>query len=279
VTGSTLGSALVAAVVVAFVTIGGPGVAVAVADPGSHSSQSRDRDGRDGRNAQRDGSQRNGSGFRGSDRGTDSRRDDRNGKREEPRGSTTGRDPRASGSKNTYSKNTNSKNTSDDEPVFLVPEARPSVPSEQVTAPVAQDEPAVAVPEPEVGGGGGGGHVGATVSADPPRVVFGNGRTPGPSTERADAQILGADPVAPWAGPPTSAAVTAPPAAAPLAEAPTIFQRTMAPRLTPVDPASSVTSLWGLAGLILAPLAGILLGYRQARANKAAAELKSTLAR
>lgn len=53
----------------------------------------------------------------------------------------------------------------------------------------------------------------------------------------------------------------------------------MAPPLTPVGPTSSLSSLWGLAGLLLAPLGGILLGYRQARANKAAAELKSSLSR
>ena len=51
----------------------------------------------------------------------------------------------------------------------------------------------------------------------------------------------------------------------------------MSPLLTPAEPASSVGSLWGLAGLILAPLAGVLLGYRQARAKKAAAEVKSSL--
>jgi hypothetical protein len=105
-------------------------------------------------------------------------------------------------------------------------------------------------------------------------VVFGNGRTPSPPTERADAPVpVPVSAPAPSAEPPAPAAVPAP---QPTAEAPTMVQRTIAPLLT--APSSSLSSLWGLAGLILAPLAGVLLGYRQARASKAAAELKSTLA-
>jgi hypothetical protein len=108
-----------------------------------------------------------------------------------------------------------------------------------------------------------------------PRVVFGNGRTPGTAAARPEAPPLVIDPpVVPSADAPEQAAPSPVPAPR---QAPTIVRRTMSPLLTPAEPASSVGSLWGLAGLILAPLAGILLGYRQARAKKAAAELKSTL--
>jgi hypothetical protein len=120
--------------------------------------------------------------------------------------------------------------------------------------------------------------VGAAVtSADPPRVVFGNGRTPGPPADLSDTPPpVTAPAVAVSNDLPAPAALAAPPAPP---AAPTMMQRTMAPLLTPTAPASGLSSLWGLAGLILAPLAGILLGYRQARANKAASELKSSLTR
>jgi hypothetical protein len=142
----------------------------------------------------------------------------------------------------------------------------------------------VPVPEPPApadtgGGGGGGGSVGAGVALSvAPPVVFGNGRTPGPAAQRPDVPSPVTVPVVvPAADVPAAVTPPAPPALTPL-QAPTIVPRTMTPRLTPTEPASSVSSLWGLAGLILAPLAGVLLGYRQARANKAAAGLKSALA-
>jgi hypothetical protein len=41
-----------------------------------------------------------------------------------------------------------------------------------------------------------------------------------------------------------------------------------------VAPAAELTDpLWGVAGLLLIPAAGAVLGYRQARASQAAAEL------
>lgn len=268
VTGARIGSAVVAGLLVATLAIGGPGVVVVAADPGSHSSHSRD--GRDNRGAHRD---RDGSSDRREsrqDRGADSRRDTRTGTREDRRGASTERAARDTGAKGSAS-----KNSRDDDAVVLVPAARGG----QSTARVAPDQPVVTVPEPQPApesGGGGGGSVGAVVtSADPPRVVFGNGRTPGPPADASDtrppvttpAVVVSADVPAPaaWTPPPAQPA------------APTMIQRTMAPLLTPTAPASGLSSLWGLAGLILAPLAGILLGYRQARANKAAADLKSSL--
>lgn len=307
-TGSTLSSAVLAGALAAIVAIGGPGV-VAVADPGSHSSQSRD------------GSQRNNSNDRRGDRGESRRdrdndgqrsgqRDGRTGKREESRGSSTGRgwrdtdsrdtDSKGSGSKSTGSKSpvsnttvskgpvsngTVSKGPAGDEPVFLVPEARPET-TGQGSASVELVEPAIAVPEiqPAAEGGGGGGGVDVAAAAppvDPPRVVFGNGRTPGSLAKPAETPPLGTAPImGPTNEAPAPAAVSAPPLPAPPHDAvSTIVERMMTPPLAPVGPTSSLTSLWGLAGLLLAPLGGILLGYRQARANRAAAELKSSLSR
>lgn len=132
-------------------------------------------------------------------------------------------------------------------------------------------------PDPQVAGGGGGGAGGASVGAavapsTAPLVVFGNGRTPGPAAEQPETSPLVTAPVAV-----PSAVGTAETPAPPPAPAPTMVQRTKTPLLTPPEAAARVTSLWGLAGLVLAPLAGIALGYRQARAHKAVAELKSTL--
>jgi hypothetical protein len=48
--------------------------------------------------------------------------------------------------------------------------------------------------------------------------------------------------------------------------------------LTAPPATGGIGAMWGLAGLLLAPLAGIWLGYRQARADKAGAQLESSLA-
>jgi hypothetical protein len=123
-----------------------------------------------------------------------------------------------------------------------------------------------------------------------PRVTFGDGRLPGywsvrldgpPSASSADPAIGLPVPAAPAPAPP----VFGPPAPAPLpppSPEPTYVQ--------PVEwaPDTPVTSLWGrvqpdwpaglifgIAGLLLAPLGGIWLGHRQARASRTASELVS----
>ncbi len=50
------------------------------------------------------------------------------------------------------------------------------------------------------------------------------------------------------------------------------------PLMTAPPATGGISAMWGLAGLILAPLAGIWLGYRQARATKAADQMTSSLA-
>jgi hypothetical protein len=59
-----------------------------------------------------------------------------------------------------------------------------------------------------------------------------------------------------------------PPTVSPVAEHPGVVQRlVVAPTAGIADP------LWGIAGLLLIPAAGAVLGYRQARGARAAAEL------
>jgi hypothetical protein len=132
--------------------------------------------------------------------------------------------------------------------------------------------PAVpAVPARPVSGGGGASPVTAAPPVSAPAVKVGNGRSPGILTgrpERAPRRTGTAPNVAP--------AVTQPAAT---------------PHLPPTDrldvaPAERMVSQWaaaapgrpggllfGLAGLILAPIGGAWLGYRQARASRAAAQL------
>jgi hypothetical protein len=106
----------------------------------------------------------------------------------------------------------------------------------------------------------------------PPEVTIGNGRAP---------QISGQAP-AQWTPPvgPT-VPVSLPPAAAPPAQAAPPARPLFAGlrtarldmaalhRLPSTRPGHTMTSLFGLAGLLLIPLAGAALGYRQARAARA----------
>ncbi len=108
---------------------------------------------------------------------------------------------------------------------------------------------------------------------DPPRVTVGNGRTPG--IQKRDSEPQWRAPVsepAPAAPPPPPA----PPAPAP---APSWVERIpAAPVLTQqmgaAPPADWSDPMWGLAGLLLIPAAGAVLGYRQARAAHAAERLR-----
>lgn len=123
---------------------------------------------------------------------------------------------------------------------------------------------------------------GGSAAADTPPVVtaptatVGNGRTPGDLTEPDAGPSLPAprgpaDTVEPVAPPP--AVSPALPAPAQLGEA-RPWQRTVASLwATAAAPSRPGGVLFGLAGLLLAPLAGAWLGYRQARASKAAAQV------
>jgi hypothetical protein len=109
-----------------------------------------------------------------------------------------------------------------------------------------------------------------------PRVAVGNGREP--VIKRGAPEPLWqapAFPPAPAAPPP----VMPPPPAAPVVTPPSrVNPKPEAPVLTQqlgVAPAADWSNpLWGLAGLLLIPVAGAALGYRQARAAHAAERLR-----
>jgi hypothetical protein len=103
-----------------------------------------------------------------------------------------------------------------------------------------------------------------------PKVTFGDGRTPG---------IQDNDPEPRWSSPapepapppPPPEVITVPlnpPAISPVREQSGVVQRlVVAPTAGIADP------LWGVAGLLLIPAAGAILGHRQARAAQSAAQL------
>jgi hypothetical protein len=245
-----------AGLVAASLTIVGPGVAVVAADPGgSRQGHSRaDKDSGRGHDGDRHGRDRGSSGDGRQDRGNDQHRrgDDRGGK------SNAG----------------GSKGADDTEDVQVA--SRPVSSAASSNSLVAEQAPQAApaeVPAPAVGGGGSGGAAQPAFAA--PTVTFGNGRTPGflggvdePSVDagQAPAQVNSA----PAAVSPSSPAPEVMPLTTTLHEfdsqGPEFIDRIWAP-LRPAFPGELV---FGIAGLLLAPLAGLWLGYRQARAAEAA---------
>jgi hypothetical protein len=103
-------------------------------------------------------------------------------------------------------------------------------------------------------------------SFKPPKVTFGDGRTPDVQNNDGPPGIRHAVPE------------PAPPPPRPVAPAPSwadgIYLPPVVPQQLGVTQAADLTDpLWGIAGLLLIPAAGAILGYRQARAAQAAAEL------
>ena len=102
-----------------------------------------------------------------------------------------------------------------------------------------------------------------------PKVTFGDGRTP---------DIQGHDSGPGWQGPAPAPAPPPPPQVitVPL-NSPTINpireQHGVVEQLVAQPTGSWADPLWGVAGLLLIPAAGAVLGYRQARAAQSAAEL------
>jgi hypothetical protein len=120
---------------------------------------------------------------------------------------------------------------------------------------------------------GGGGASPATVGAPPiarPRVTVGNGRAPGILTGRRAKAPTWEIPVASPAVPPPVVTPQLPP---PYRLEVTPAERMVASLWAAAAPGLPGGLLFGLAGLILAPIAGAWLGVRQARASKAAAQL------
>ncbi len=223
-------------VAAAFLLAGGPSAAVAIADPGgSHSGRSDKHD----RSDLRDGSDWSddniSSGNRGSQKSSaaDGPRT-RVGSGRESGTSESGTSESGTSKSGTSESGTSESGTSDERP--------------------GSDYS----PDP-------------TGAFKPPKVTFGDGRTPG---------VQDTDPEPRWRG---SAPEPAPPPPPPPATA--VVDISPGPRIdrTPrppiirqliVAPAAELTDpMWGVAGLLLIPAAGAILGYRQARAAEAAAKL------
>jgi hypothetical protein len=105
----------------------------------------------------------------------------------------------------------------------------------------------------------------------PPKVTFGDGRTPGVQDTDPEPRWRGGapEPAPPPPPPPaTEVVVIAPPPSTNRTPRPPVIRQLI------VSPAAERTDpLWGVAGLLLVPAAGAILGYRQARAAQAVAKL------
>lgn len=102
-----------------------------------------------------------------------------------------------------------------------------------------------------------------------PKVTFGDGRTPGIQAPNPEPRWGWSAPQP--APPPPPEVITVPlnpPTVSPVRETTGVVQQlVVSPTAGLADP------LWGVAGLLLIPAAGAILGYRQARASQSAAEL------
>jgi hypothetical protein len=101
-----------------------------------------------------------------------------------------------------------------------------------------------------------------------PKVTFGDGRTPGVQDHDTEPRWRWSAPEP--APPPPPEVITVPlnpPTVSPVREQPKVVQHLVAPTAGMADP------LWGVAGLLLIPAAGAILGFRQARAAEAIAKL------
>lgn len=107
-------------------------------------------------------------------------------------------------------------------------------------------------------------------SFQPPKVTFGDGRSPGVQDTDPEPRWRGggAEPAPPPPPPATEVVDIAPPPSTNRTPKPPVIRQLI------VAPAAELTDpLWGVAGLLLIPAAGAILGYRQARGAHAAAEL------
>ncbi|KUI40061.1 hypothetical protein AU198_08975 [Mycobacterium sp. GA-1199] len=270
-----------AGVVSVFLLVSGSGAAVAYAHPGD--SRGSDR----GHSADRGGNHGGGSGNgkhdndrRGSKRPTDSKRGGGangpgaapssrvgSGREDVPKPSPATRsaavDPESAGRTASPGPSANRAAT---------PDASANRAVVGAAAPPVEAPVNTTVPGGPVASGGSGAASSPAPAFEPPHTTFGNGRAPQshglpPETHWQPTAPAPAGPVpAPSVLPPPLS--PAPPAPAPLDRVgtpPTVVgQFVVAPGAGTSDP------LWGLAGLLLIPVAGAALGYRQARAAQAA---------
>jgi hypothetical protein len=261
-----------AGVAVAFVmtVTGGAGAAVTSADPGSPRSPSgQSRDGAHSRGNTDENRSQGGSG-NGVRRSNDGHGNNGRG------GGPTSRGELDLIADDGPSSRVVAQSTTTSSRAAIAEPESPTVAAAVPTVPVPASVP-VAAPVSVGGvGTGGGGSAGASVAPRVvPRVIFGDGRSPGllSAGEPAIAQPMPAGPA--------PAPVVAPTGAAPAAPTPLTMDVSPWPLSeTPVttfwgkvEPSWPVGVLFGIAGLLLAPIGGVWLGHRQARAAKASANV------
>jgi hypothetical protein len=268
--------------------------------PGGSDGRGNDRGGNDGRDrngGDRRGSNRqddtrtpSGDGWRGSDRPS---RSSSWGDDDESTGITAGRGPSSAAAVQTATASRSMAVASDTPAVAAETPTDANVPT-VATASAPDTAPTVASTIPTSGGGGG--VVADAATSAPvvaPKVTFGDGRSPGLLSQRPG------EPPAQMGPEPT---IAQPLPAVPASPAPTLLpmlpmlpmQPTQTALVRPLTMESTpwplsetpVTSFWGKAqlgwpvsvlfgivGLLLAPIGGVWLGYRQARAAKSASDL------
>ena len=214
--------------VVAFLLVGAPSAAVAIADPGgSHSGHSDKHDRSDSRG-----------------------------------GSDWNDDDVTSGNRGSRGSRGSQKSIVEDSPRTRVGSGRESGTSDAGTSEsgTSHERPGSDYSHPPNG------------AFKPPKVTFGDGRTPGVQDTDPEPRWRGggAEPAPPPPPPPPATEVVdiAPPPGTNHAPRPAVIRQLI------VAPAAELTDpMWGVAGLLLIPAAGAILGYRQARGAHAAAEL------
>ncbi|OPX06744.1 hypothetical protein [Mycobacterium sp. AT1] len=260
---STMRLAAGVALALAITVAGGPGAVLAAADPGSSgSSHGHSRDGGHSRSDSRADS-RGSHGFGGSRHDSGPRHD---------------RGPRGGDYRDRDERGNSRGERARDNP-GVVETAAPTASRGVVSAPaLAPDVPASAPQKPVRTGRAGFRPVVPAAAVDAPRVVVGNGRT---SEARVETSFVPTQPL-PVAVAPRLLTRVAPPVAPPQ---PVTEQAVSVPepRSEPpaaalwakVKPAWPTGAIFGMAGLLLAPIAGMWLGHRQARAAKSASQLVS----
>jgi hypothetical protein len=288
-----------AAMFAAVVTVGGPGIAAAPADPGRSGSHRGDGGGNRGGDGGRHGGGSRNDSRNGDQRGrTDrDRRDGRDERGERRRhggygGKGDGGRRNDHGSKGGGGRG-DSDWDDDDSSSGAAPRGTSTAVASLSVAAESESVGAESIDTSSTGGGttfvtppvvvpaGGGGAVPGDVPAaiERPTVRFGNGRTPGLlSSGRPGAEIPAEAPgravpaapeaaIAPIVLPPT------PPTGLPNVGAESKLPWIVSEAWSPIGPGDNSGALFGLAGLLLIPLAGVWLGYRQAMAARAAASL------
>ncbi|WP_319447021.1 MULTISPECIES: hypothetical protein [unclassified Mycobacterium] len=259
----------------ASLSIVGPGIAAVSADPGGsgHGHSKPNKDSGRGHGGDRQGRNRGSSGDGRQGRGNDQddRRGDRDSRGDLDRG---GKSDRGATSDVGGKSDVGGANGTDGiEDVQVAARSIASVPAPTTNSLVAEQAPQAApaeAPAAIAGGGSGGAAQPAFVA---PKVTFGNGRAPG--VLGGAGRLTRAPEPIPLPIDPAAAGQWSP---APAVPPPTTAVRELASQRTefidrvwaPLHPAFPGGLVFGIAGLVVAPLAGVWIGYRQARGADAA---------